>query len=81
MIIESPGPGTAPIPAPLATTIAESVITACQLAGAIISHVPGANLDEQVTQITVANINAALDRAKKSFPNAESFRDYSSPPA
>jgi hypothetical protein len=79
MIVDSPGDDDAPIPAALAETIAESLITACQLAGAIMSYVPGPDLDEQVSQIELANIQAALEQAKRCFPDAESFSAGSPP--
>ena len=61
------------VSAGLATTIADSFITACQLAKAIVEHEPNPNLDQQVIEVTRRNIDEALATAQQNFPNAESF--------
>ena len=60
MIIESPGDENASIPSSWADTIAESLITACQLAVAIIGHVSSKNLDEHISKIAIENLKNCL---------------------
>jgi len=55
-------------------TIAEILITACQLANGIITNAPYADLDAQITATTLKDIRDALDKAKVAFPDAESFQ-------
>jgi hypothetical protein len=71
IVAGSLGDDSALVPGEEAETIAKSLIIACRLARAIISHVPGRGLDEQVSQITLAHIDAALESARRSFPYAE----------
>jgi class 3 adenylate cyclase len=68
IVIEGPGNDSDPVSAADAEPIAQSLILACQLARTIISHVPGPSLDEQVSQITLAQIDAAIEHATQSFP-------------
>ena len=75
-IIETVAHGPAhdtPVTPALAQTISESLITALQLARAIVGHVPDPNLEKQLVEITLRNIDAALEAARRNFPNAESF--------
>jgi hypothetical protein len=62
-----------PVTADLAQTIAESFITALQLAKLILQPVSNPNLDEQVLELTQRNIDQALVAAHENFPDAESF--------
>jgi hypothetical protein len=68
------------VSAGLATAIADSFITACQLARGIIEHVPNPHLDNQVIKITRENIDEALSKARQAFPDAESFSGTSGHP-
>lgn len=61
------GPGDE-MPGAEAETIANSVIMACRLARAIISHASGRTVDEEISRITLVHIDEALERSKKSFP-------------
>jgi hypothetical protein len=56
------GPGDE-IPGEEAETIAKSVIIACRLARAIISHASGQSVDEEISRITLVHIDEALDGA------------------
>lgn len=62
-----------PVTPALAQTIADSLITALQLAKAIVEHVPNSNLSELIIEATRRNIDDALAAARRNFPNAESF--------
>jgi hypothetical protein len=67
-----PGGENVIVPGGEAETIAKSLIIACRLARAIITHVPDPSLDdERVSQITLEHIDAALESAKRSFPFTE----------
>ena len=70
IVIEGPSNDSDPVSAADAEPIAQSLLLACQLARTIISHVPGPSLDEQVSQITLAQIDAAVESATQSFPKA-----------
>ena len=72
IVAKGPGHDTPVTPA-LAQSLADSLITALQLAKAIVEHVPNPNLDEKVIDITRRNIDEALATAQQNFPNAESF--------
>jgi hypothetical protein len=61
------GPGDE-IPGGEAETIAKSVIIACRVARAIISHASRQSVDEEISRITLVHIDEALERSKKSFP-------------
>lgn len=61
------GPGDE-LPGGEAETIAKSVIIACRLARAIISHAPGRSVDEEISRITLVHIDEALEKTKQSFP-------------
>lgn len=61
------GPGD-DILATEAEKVAENLITTCKLARVIISYVPSESINEQVTEITLAQIDTALESAKRSFP-------------
>jgi hypothetical protein len=74
VIVQGPDDDNAPVPAANAETIAKSLITACKLARSIILHVPGSSVDERISQITLTNIEAALESAKRHFPNVASLR-------
>jgi hypothetical protein len=63
-----PGGENVPVPGGEAETIAKSVILACQLARAIISHASRPSVDKEISRITLAHIDEALERAKQSFP-------------
>jgi hypothetical protein len=66
--VRSPGDDSALVSGEEAETLAKSLIIACRLAQAIISHAPDPSLDEKVSQIALAHIDAALESAKRSFP-------------
>jgi hypothetical protein len=68
IVVGNPGDDGAPVPGEEAETLAKSLIMTCQLARAIISHVPSPSLVEEVSQITLGQIDAALESAKQSFP-------------
>lgn len=60
------GPGNE-IPDEEAETIAKSVIIACRLARAIISHASTQSVDNEISQITLLHIDKALVKAKTVF--------------
>jgi hypothetical protein len=66
IVVGSPGDDSAPVPGEEAETIAKNLKVVCQLARAIISHVPGPIADKQV-----AHIDAALERAERTFPQGD----------
>ncbi|HEY3908907.1 MAG TPA: hypothetical protein VGM07_03350 [Stellaceae bacterium] len=65
IVVGAPGDD---IPAMEVEKVAENLITTCKLARVIISNVPSVSIDEQVTEITLAQIDTALESAKRSFP-------------
>lgn len=68
IIFVGPDGENASVPGAEAETTAKSVIIACQLARAIISHASGPSVDEEILRITLAHIDEALERVKQSFP-------------
>jgi hypothetical protein len=68
IIFVGPDGENASVPGAEAETMAKSVIIACRLARAIISHASGPSVDEEISRITLAHIDEALERAKQSFP-------------
>jgi len=56
-----------------AAAIADSLITALQLAKSILANSPDSRLGEWIEQITVQQIDESLQSARWAFPNAESF--------
>ena len=66
--VVGPGGENVAVPGGEAETIAKSVIIACWLARAIISHASGSRVDEEISRITLVHIDEALERAKQSFP-------------
>jgi hypothetical protein len=60
-----------------AATIADSLITALQLARAILGHDGDPRMAEWVGQVMIGQIDECLRSAKVSFPNAKSFKEPS----
>ena len=67
IIAVGPGDDVALVPEEEAETLAKSLVTACQLAQAIISEAPDPSLDEQVPTIALQHIETALKSAKGMF--------------
>jgi hypothetical protein len=57
-----------------AAAVADSLITALQLARGILVDIPDARLAVCVEQITVQQIDKKMQSARLTFPNAESFK-------
>jgi len=62
--VVGPGGENVAVPGGEAETIAKSVIIACKLARAIISHPSCPSVDEEIARVTLVHIDEALERAK-----------------
>jgi hypothetical protein len=68
IIVFGPGDNNATVPKEEAEILAKNLIITCQLARAIILRSPSTSVAETVSRITLAQIDAALESAKQSFP-------------
>jgi hypothetical protein len=68
IIVFGPGGDDAAVPRGEIQTLSKNLIIICQLAQAIIRHAPSTGVTENVSQIILAQIDAALEKAKQSFP-------------
>jgi hypothetical protein len=68
IIVVGPDGGDAAVPRNEIQTLAKSLIIICQLAQTIIRHAPSTGVTENVSQIILAQIDAALEKANQSIP-------------
>jgi len=56
IVVGNPGDDGAPVPGEEAETLAKSLIVTCQLARAIISHVPNPSLVEEISRVGLMHV-------------------------